>query len=211
MQTVTQRVAVIGLILLATVTCKKDPKPRQESFGQTQSAQAPGKAISNERNLNYFDPEKAKELAMRFGKTLKGKLVKAMGDDGPEAAVEVCHTIAPKIAAELSNDFYRVRRIGTRIRNLNNTPTAEELTTLSGLSRENPWHVSNDRMIKALFVEGSCLVCHGKTKNMKPGVKDVLSHHYPDDKATDYKLGELRGAIVVERVESNRVHGQKAR
>ncbi|MBS0244009.1 MAG: DUF3365 domain-containing protein, partial [Proteobacteria bacterium] len=38
-----------------------------------------------------------------------------------------------------------------------------------------------------------CLACHGS--DLKPDVKAELTRYYPDDKATGYKLGELRGAF----------------
>jgi len=42
-----------------------------------------------------------------------------------------------------------------------------------------------------------CLKCHGST--LAPGVDKVLSELYPQDKATGYKKGDIRGAFVAVR------------
>jgi len=49
--------------------------------------------------------------------------------------------------------------------------------------------------MKAVPTEGVCLACHGQ--NISPEVQTKLNELYPDDKATGYSLGQVRGAIVV--------------
>lgn len=43
--------------------------------------------------------------------------------------------------------------------------------------------------------EQPCAACHGTS--IAPEVKDKLAELYPTDKATGFKPGELRGAILV--------------
>jgi hypothetical protein len=42
-----------------------------------------------------------------------------------------------------------------------------------------------------------CLQCHGAPDKLAPGVADALKALYPHDQATDYAIGDLRGAVSV--------------
>jgi hypothetical protein len=53
------------------------------------------------------------------------------------------------------------------------------------------------RYMKAIPTGGLCLQCHGQ--NIAPDVSQVLTALYPEDKATGYAEGEIRGAFVVVR------------
>jgi hypothetical protein len=49
------------------------------------------------------------------------------------------------------------------------------------------------RYMQAQAVEGVCLLCHGT--DIAPDVRAALRARYPNDSATGYAMGELRGAI----------------
>jgi hypothetical protein len=51
------------------------------------------------------------------------------------------------------------------------------------------------RFMKAIPIEGVCLGCHGDA--IGPAIKSKLSELYPQDLATGYREGDLRGAFVV--------------
>ncbi len=44
----------------------------------------------------------------------------------------------------------------------------------------------------------ACLKCHGDPAAFSEALSDKLGKLYPDDKATGYTTGELRGALRVE-------------
>jgi len=48
--------------------------------------------------------------------------------------------------------------------------------------------------------EGACLTCHGPTESIPEDVRAALRERYPDDKATGYAVGDLRGALWAESV-----------
>ena len=56
---------------------------------------------------------------------------------------------------------------------------------------------SNYRYMQAQGVEPVCLMCHGET--LSQPVIDTLADYYPDDIATGYSLGQVRGAISLVR------------
>ena len=53
------------------------------------------------------------------------------------------------------------------------------------------------RYVKALPVQPLCLGCHGSADQISPAVKSVLAEHYPNDRATGYSVGQIRGVISV--------------
>jgi len=53
------------------------------------------------------------------------------------------------------------------------------------------------RYLKALPVGAPCLNCHGEA--IKPEVAAALREHYPADRATGYREGQIRGAVSIKR------------
>jgi hypothetical protein len=53
------------------------------------------------------------------------------------------------------------------------------------------------RYMRPLMVAPLCLNCHGPKETIKPEVRKVLSDRYPEDQATGFRDGDLRGAISV--------------
>lgn len=54
------------------------------------------------------------------------------------------------------------------------------------------------RTIQPIAVEAPCLSCHGERTTLSEPVLATLSVRYPQDQATGYALGELRGALWAE-------------
>jgi Protein of unknown function (DUF3365) len=156
----------------------------------------------------------ASELLGQLGQKLKS----AMSTDGPVAAVSVCKESAPAIARQLSiaNDA-KVTRVGTRVRNQNmGVPNAwqkEALTQFEArlLQGEKAadieyWQVADNghgkselRYAKAIAIQPQCLSCHGSAQDIAAPLAEKLRIEYPNDQATGYSVGQLRGAVVVTR------------
>ncbi len=146
-------------------------------------------------------------IVKQFGGTLKPQLKKALNEGGVKHAIEVCSVQAPNIAKELSlTTQWQVKRVSLRARNKQSaTPdTWEEATLKSFNQRQQQGEkaqtiakaeiVNNEfRFMKAQGVEPLCLTCHG-TK-LSDEAKAALAQYYPEDQATGYALGEIRGAF----------------
>lgn len=159
--------------------------------------------------------DEARAAAQSLTRQLGGKLMAAIKADGPEAAIGVCKTAAPQIAADLSKQTgWTVGRVGTRTRNARTgTPDAWNAKALASFAErlkqgEKPdameqAEVVNEpsgkylRYAKAITMQSKCLTCHGT--DIPAGVKARLQADYPMDQASGYSLGELRGAVVVKR------------
>ncbi len=143
-----------------------------------------------------------------FGKELIGKLKLALAEGGPVAAINVCNIEAPKIATGLSEEYnWSIGRTSLKTRNSNNNPDAWEKGVLKAFEQRNQngeaiakieYFEETDqgfRYMKAIPTKGLCLACHGET--LAEPVKAVLQKHYPNDAATGFNVGDIRGAFTI--------------
>jgi len=155
--------------------------------------------------------EVAQSFMMQLGKTMKG----AMQKDGPVAAINVCSEQAPKMTADISrSQGWKVTRVSTRVRNpMLGMPDVWEQKVLAQfqarLDRGEPLKTMSFsemvtepngryfRFAKAIGVKPQCLTCHGSKNDIPSAVKQKLHQQYPFDRATDYRTGDLRGAVSI--------------
>ena len=156
---------------------------------------------------------RVQETAQSFVKTLGSTLKSTIKTNGHEAAIEVCKTIAPNLANQISRETgWRVTRVSLKTRNpLLGTPDSWErawLTEIANnprpkneqlmtMSLDQSEHLTTLRFMKALPTGELCLTCHGKPNDIPTNVASKLRKEYPNDRATGYSLGEIRGAISI--------------
>jgi hypothetical protein len=51
------------------------------------------------------------------------------------------------------------------------------------------------RYLRAIVMQSVCLACHGTT--LAPEIATAIAREYPQDAATGFETGELRGAVTV--------------
>ncbi|NND35813.1 MAG: DUF3365 domain-containing protein [Gammaproteobacteria bacterium] len=146
-----------------------------------------------------------------LGGELKRALTGAMSSSGPVEAIDVCKTQAPAIAARVTAQTgLRVGRTSARTRNPGNSASDWQAAVLNrweqqraagaDLAAVDHFEQLPDggfRYMKPILAQPLCLTCHGVT--LSPEVEAALAAAYPDDHATGYAAGDLRGAFVVER------------
>jgi hypothetical protein len=156
------------------------------------------------------DPQLAasRALTREFGERLKTALTEALGRGGPGAAIAVCKDAAPALAVELSRrSGATVARTSARLRNPLNAPPPWAVPVLeqfaAALAAGRPAAgieyfartEAGARFMKPIVTEPLCLTCHGTA--LAPDVQAALARLYPEDHATGFAPGELRGAFVV--------------
>jgi Protein of unknown function (DUF3365) len=146
-----------------------------------------------------------KKLMMQFAGELKSSLKAAIKEGGFPQGVEACALKAPEIASANSQGQWTVARTSLKPRNPDNTPSAEQEKVLQGfeqaLKEGQPiakmMAISKDEkafhMMKAIPTQGLCLSCHGQ--DLSAEVDSILQEKYPEDKATGYQEGDIRGAF----------------
>ncbi|MBR0566975.1 DUF3365 domain-containing protein [Azoarcus sp. L1K30] len=148
------------------------------------------------------------------------KLIAVLKDEiahgGPEGAIAVCRDKAPQMAkAASAQSGWSIRRVSLKNRNPKAVPDAWERAVLEDFERraatgEAPETLEagevvvdagkkSYRYMKALPTQTLCLACHGSDVEISPAVRTKLQALYPDDKATGYALGEIRGAMTIRR------------
>ena len=152
-----------------------------------------------------------RNVAKQLGGTLKSELMAAMKSEGPMAAIAICNEKAPEISAKISQEMkFKVARTSLKPRNADNAPDEWEKQVLMQFEErkaqgEDPKQLEfhavvetegqrQRRYMKAIPTTEECLTCHGT--ELIPEIKAKLEELYPDDKATGFKVGDLRGAFT---------------
>lgn len=152
---------------------------------------------------------RSRELAMSLQQALAARLTATIASDGPIAAIEVCNTAAPEIAARISAEGEaRVGRTSLKVRNARNAPDATARATLERF--ENDWARDKSappetfttntdgtaRYMRAIPTQPLCVTCHGTS--IAPDLAAAIAARYPNDAATGFAVGDLRGAFLIE-------------
>lgn len=158
----------------------------------------------------------SREAVKAFATELQGELKAAMRSGGPVAAISVCKEAAPAIAEDISmRTGWQVGRTSHRLRNPANTPDAYEAEILTRflearkngadpatLETQDVVTLANGstayRYMKAIPTQSTCLACHGS--RLAPDIKAALALFYPDDEATGFQEGDIRGAFSITQV-----------
>lgn len=149
----------------------------------------------------------ANALADQHQAELQQALSGAIAEVGPVGAIGVCEASAPALAAALSQESgVQVGRIATRHRNPGNGVPAELAAMYDDLENR-PVADGAPRFVSAVVGERQvllraipmkdepCALCHGKA--IAPEVSAAIAAAYPQDRATGFAAGELRGAFLV--------------
>jgi hypothetical protein len=164
---------------------------------------------ASEQLANSVLEGEAKKKINMFAVQLKSELVTAVKNGGLANGVEICHTRAPEIAAELSTDGWQVRRTSLKARNSLNRADDWELSVLNNFEIQhkngtNPSELvttqiedNTFRLMKAIPTGQLCLACHGS--NVDTAVLAAIQKRYPNDMAVGFNSGDIRGAFSVQK------------
>jgi len=152
---------------------------------------------------------RSRALADQLQTALSQRLMATMADGGPVTAIDVCREEAPEIAARISAEAgAHVRRTALRVRNPANTPDADARRVLESFDARmrrgdapplETFEAKADgsaRYMRAIVLQPMCATCHGT--DIAAPVAAAIAAKYPDDRATGFAPGELRGAFIVD-------------
>jgi hypothetical protein len=168
-------------------------------------------ATASAQEASWIDQSR---LAARdFSSSLRRRLQEGL-QQGPEQAIEICHHEASVIAQQTGTRYDRlVSRSSDRVRNSANQPdtldqkimesfrarlaTGESAAALEFIEDRGE---AGTTFAKPLMMDAVCLLCHGE--NLAPNIAASIDRYYPDDQATGFKLGELRGILRVDQMKN---------
>ncbi len=139
---------------------------------------------------------------------LTAQLHAAIAANGPAGAIDFCKVNALPILESLGTKHaVTLRRVSSQPRNPADAPNAQELPLLDAYAYNAENNISSDTTIQTvengevllytkpiLMANAFCLSCHGDSKkDITPETAAKLKQQYPQDPATGYALGDLRG------------------
>lgn len=170
----------------------------------------PGVDAANKTAAQGPSAEARADTAMAdLGKTLRAALKEKMLEGGALTAVDFCHQQAQPLTAQISQKHgVALGRTALRIRNPANQPLPWQETVLddfaaraaAGEAPASLRYSARDgavyRTARGIVTEPGCLACHGK--QVPEPIADAIRERYPDDHATGFAAGDLRGLIWAE-------------
>lgn len=167
-------------------------------------------------------PEREAAVAVEIGSPAADALAggvfeglnRARDELGLVGALEFCSAEAQGLTEEIQEAHdarLDLKRTTLRWRNPANAPDPWEeriLDYLARLERNAPDSIPGEltargpegtlRYYRVLRTAPMCLNCHGAIPAMAPDVRESIRELYPDDRATGYQEGEVRGVVRVE-------------
>lgn len=144
--------------------------------------------------------------AEAFG-VLSGRLAEAIESNGHVGAIHVCSMEATELLDGVADSHdASIRRVTDRPRNSANQADARDLEVMAMMRAmiadgEMPEPVVDGDVVRLpiRIAMPLCLMCHGvPEKDIAPETLATISERYPDDQATGYREGDLRGLWRVE-------------
>jgi len=122
--------------------------------------------------------------------------------EGPAKAISVCSEEAPAIAREVSEEFgVAIGRTSFKLRNSKNTPPTWAASFVESRIDKPQYVDLPEGKLGALLpivLQPKCVTCHGPRDSIAEDVRTALSERYPDDQATGFQAGDLRGWFWIE-------------
>lgn len=148
--------------------------------------------------------QRDRALAARdaMAQALFARLDAEMRAAGPASAIAVCKEEAPRIAAQTAEKHgVRIGRTSDRLRNPANVAPDWATALLADRPDQPRFAASSNGALGALLpirLAPNCLACHGGESDIAPSTKDALAAAFPDDHATGFAIGDVRGWFWVE-------------
>ena len=144
--------------------------------------------------------EQLDQMRISLASTLEGRTE----EPTIETMMEVCKPVGMRAIAIGKENGWQVRQVASKYRNPDHAPANVQEREVIDLFSRHPeinglWEPATAEQVAGLNdyrrinVEPSCLACHG-TKASRPA---FIKDNYPDDKAFDLAVGELRGMYAV--------------
>ena len=161
--------------------------------------------------------DESRAIANLIVNQVRDELVREIERTSPMRAITVCKYSVPEITSSISRQKgVRVTRVALRPRNPSlGEPDAWEQKVLLDFEKRVAKGEKADvleyhqivsepagrsfRYMKSIAVSPPCLLCHGPVEQLSEGVRAMLQQEYPNDRAVEYRLGQVRGAVSVKK------------
>lgn len=176
------RVLAIGIVLMiAFFGCNSRQEPRNETLSAEYTSQGDS-------------------ITMLAQTALLQRVSAAMKEGGVGFAIEYCNLNAMPIMDTLSSQYrVRIERLSDKNRNPANViATQADKMAWDSISagKNEVLEQSGDYAVYYKPIKlgmATCLKCHGNKEEISPEAQQIIRSKYPNDLATGYHQGDLRG------------------
>jgi hypothetical protein len=135
------------------------------------------------------------------------ELTRALSSGGPGDAIRVCHLSATSLVERLGREEgIAAGRTAARLRTPTNAPKPWAAPLVQQYANAKAADVDGfavdlgDKVgvMRPVLHRATCSPCHGLDEQLDPQVRKELKDRYVVDRATGFKVGDLRGWIWVE-------------
>jgi len=158
-------------------------------------------AFTAEQQTQLENAEMATGLMMG---ELRSALMAEIERGGHALAINVCREEAPRIAAAVGREKgVKIGRTSFKLRNAENVAPIWTRLLLRDFPEEPRYGVARDGRLGAVLpihVSTNCLTCHGSSAEVPDDVRAAINLVYPNDAATGFADGDLRGWVWVETI-----------
>lgn len=162
--------------------------------------------VSKEDDMINSYLDKGHTISEQSFNSIRNHLMQAMSADGISGAINYCNVAALPLTDSLSKEFNAdIRRTSLKWRNPANEPNSKEREILEEYEqmhnkgetiKQKVIKLNDDKLlyVRPIFAQGLCQNCHGSPGSTLSNENyDVIKKLYPNDKAIEYKSGDLRG------------------
>lgn len=153
--------------------------------------------------------EQDKEIFLALGDSLSTAVQNALLQNvgsaieqgGTDYAVEFCNLKAITLTDSLSVlNKIKVQRLTDKNRNTQNAiQTETDSLAWERIKSEKTAFIEQDDKAEIYYYKPimmgmpACIKCHGSKSDISESTQNIIRLYYPQDKAIDYKIGDLRG------------------
>ncbi|KAF0128903.1 MAG: hypothetical protein FD155_2914 [Bacteroidetes bacterium] len=195
MKTITVQLIIISLVVFF-ISCNQNPQSKQQQDSVSQ--------LTDSLLQDY--KQKGRVVTKSSFQALSSALLSAIESEGVPHALQFCNIKAIPLTDSLANAYQvDVSRVSIKNRNDVNKADSLDLVFLELMQQNLILHKKTSDTIvmiadgaltymSPIIIAPPCLQCHGIPEvDIKLENLQLISTLYPNDKATGYQLGELRG------------------
>jgi cytochrome c553 len=181
--------------ILLSVSCSLDESSKSDS--------------QNDQPASLEQLQQGADWAMATQQILGGALMQQMMTGGPKEAILFCNEHATPFTDSVSTKIgATIRRVSHKNRNPKNSANDKEMAYIKSVQMDiavgrnaRAKGVVNDGHFTGYYpiiMQPMCTACHGRDFERAKEIEAVVKEKYPNDKAIDFTVGDLRGIWVVE-------------
>lgn len=137
--------------------------------------------------------------------TLLSNVARELKNGGPVNAIDFCNLNALNLTDSLSKQYnVKISRITSQPRNQSNLASDSELNILNAMIKSTSKDTVVNNQGDVVYYKSiklgmsACLKCHGAPTDMDTKALEIIQARYPRDRATNYKMGDFRGAWKIQ-------------